>query len=121
MLVHRAAVPPPRIEALATELENGVRLAAEEFTRRHHYGSELGAKVASVLGQSDDKEGQTRRMAMTVIANALVFHESLAEVEFQVPEAEEAPPAEFELSSPSALEASSLPARSAWSGSASCR
>ena len=88
MLVHRAAVPPPRIEALAVELENGVRLAAEEFTRRHMYGSELGAQLASVLGQSDDKEGQTRRMSMTVIANALVFHESLAEVEFQVPEAD---------------------------------
>ena len=91
MLVHRAAVPPPRIEALATELENGVRLAADEFTRRHTYGSALGAQVASILGQSDDKEGQTRRMAMTVIANALVFHESLAEVEFQVPEAEGGP------------------------------
>ena len=85
MLVHRAAVPPPRIEALAMELEDGVRLAAEDFTRRHDYGSELGAQVASVLGQSDDQGGQTRRMAMTVIANALVFHESLAEVEFQVP------------------------------------
>ena len=91
MLVHRAAVPPPRIEALATELENGVRLAAEDFTRRHTYGSELGAQVASVLGQSDDQGGQTRRMAMTVIANALVFHESLAEVEFGVPEAEGGP------------------------------
>ena len=86
MLVHRAAVPPPRIEVLATELENGVRLAAEEFTHRHIYGSELGSQVSRVLGQSDDKEGQTRRMAMTVIVNALVFHESLAEVEFQVPE-----------------------------------
>ena len=72
--MHRAAVPPPR-KALAT-LENGVRLAADEFTRRHTYGSALGAQVASILGQSDDKEGQTRRMAMTVIANALVFHES---------------------------------------------
>ena len=30
-------------------------------------------------------------MAMTVIANALVFHESLAEIEFQVPEAEGGP------------------------------
>lgn len=91
MLVHRAAVPPQRIEALATELENGVRLAADEFTLRHSYGSTLGTQVASILGQSDDKEGQTRRMAMTVIANALVFHESLAEVEFQVPEAEGGP------------------------------
>ena len=86
MLVHRAAVPPPRIEALAKELENGVMLAADEFTRRHTYGSELGAHIASILGQSDDDEGQTRRMAMTVIANALVFHESLAEVEFKVEE-----------------------------------
>ena len=48
-LVHRAAVPPPRIEALAGELENGVRLAAGEFTRRHAYGSGLGEEVASVL------------------------------------------------------------------------
>ncbi len=88
MLVHRAAVPAPRIEALAAELENGVRLAAEAFTSRHTYGSELGAQVASVLGQGDDSGGQTRRMAMTVIANALVFHESLAEAEFKVPSAE---------------------------------
>ena len=84
MLVHRAGVPPPRIEVLATELENGVMIAADEFTRLHSIGSELGANVADVLGQDDDEEGQTRRMAMTVIVNALVFHESLAEVEFQV-------------------------------------
>ena len=86
-LVHRAAVPPPRIERLATELENGVKFAAEDFTRRHPYGSELGANLASVLGQSDDDNGQTRRMAMTVIANALVFHESLAEAGFQIQDA----------------------------------
>ena len=73
MLVHRAAVPPPRIEALATELENGVRIAAEHLTRRHPFGSELGEYIAGILGQSDDSDGQTRRMAMTVIANALVF------------------------------------------------
>ena len=91
MLVHRASVPPPRVEALATELENGVRIAAEEFTRRHTYGSELGNQIASVLGQVDDQGGQTRRMVMTVIANALVFHESLAEVEFQIAPAEEGP------------------------------
>ena len=91
MLVHRAAVPPPRVEALAGELEDGVRIAAEEFTRRHAYESELGVQVADVLGQEDDKEGQTRRMAMTVIANALVFHESLAEAEFQVPASVGAP------------------------------
>ena len=85
-LVHRASIPSPRLEALATALEDGVRQAAEGFTRSHDYGSDIGAHVANVLGQSDDREGQTRRMAMTVIANALVFHESLAGVEFQVPD-----------------------------------
>ena len=84
IVAHKAAVPPPRIEALALELEDGVRLAAEEFSRSHPHGSELGTKIAIVLGQSDDAQGQTRRMAMTVIANALIFHESLAEAEFQV-------------------------------------
>ena len=82
--MHRAAVPPPRIEELANELENGVRYAAEEFTRRHPYGSDLGNRVAKVLGQVDDDNGQTRRMAMTVIANALVFHESLSETQFKI-------------------------------------
>ena len=91
ILVRRAAVPPPRINALATDLEDGVRIAGEEFTRRHKHGSELGVKMARVLGQEDDREGQTRRMAMTVIANALIFHESLAEAEFKVQETEGGP------------------------------
>ena len=91
MLVHRAAVPPPRIEALATELENGVRVAAERLTRRHGFGSELGAHIANTLGQTDDENLQTREMAMTVIANALIFQEALAEVEFQVPESKSGP------------------------------
>ena len=91
MLVHRAAIPPPRIEALAQELENGVRIAAEHLTRRHGFGSELGEHVARILGQSDDRGGQTRGMAMTVIATALIFHESLAEAEFQVPEVKGGP------------------------------
>ena len=90
-LVHRAAIPSPRLEALATDLENGVRHAAAEFTRRHAYGSDLGMQIADILGQSDDDEGQTRRMAMTVIANSLVFHESLSEAAFQVPENEGVP------------------------------
>ena len=91
MLIHRAAVPPLRVESLAEELEMGVRRAEREFTLGHPFGSELGKQVANVLGQTDDKESQTRRMAMTVIANALIFHESLAQVEFQVQETEEGP------------------------------
>ena len=86
MLVHRAAAPAPRVEALAIEFENGVEQAANEFSRNNVYGSDIGKEVARVLGQEDDKDGQTRRMAMTVLANALIFHQSLAEAGFQVAE-----------------------------------
>ena len=91
MLVHRAAAPAPRVEALADEFQTGVERAADEFTRNHAYGSEIGRKVADVLKQDDDREGQTRRMAMTVIANALIFHESLAQAGFQVEEVPQGP------------------------------
>ena len=84
MLVHRAAAPAPRVEALAQAFERGVEAAADEFTRRHRYGGELGAEVARILGQYDDAAGQTRRMAMTVLMNALIFHEALAAARFQV-------------------------------------
>ena len=89
MMVHRAAAPAPRVEALADELQTGVERAADEFTRRHAYGGSLGQGIADVLKQADDTGGQTRRMAMTVIANALIFHESLAQAEFQVTDAQE--------------------------------
>ena len=84
MLVHRAAAPAPRVEALAAAFEIGVEQAANEFTRRWAYGSERGRAVAGELKQEDDTDGQTRRMAMTVVANALIFQESLAEAGFRV-------------------------------------
>ena len=90
-LVHRAAAPAPRVEALADEFERGVALAADEFTRRHPYGSGLGREIGDALKQADDTDGQTRRMAMTVLANALVFHESLADAGFQVADAPDGP------------------------------
>ncbi len=91
MLVHRAAAPAPRVEALAIEFENGVNQAANEFSRNNVYGSDLGKEVARVLGQEDDNDGQTRRMAMTVLANALIFHQSLAEAGFLVAEVDGGP------------------------------
>ncbi len=84
MLVRRAAAPASRVEALANELETGVARAANEFTRRHPHGGARGRDIGRVLGQDDDEDGQTRRMAMTVITNALIFHESLAQVDFEV-------------------------------------
>ena len=84
MLVRRAAAPASRVEALANEFETGVARAANEFTRRHPHGGARGRDIGRVLGQDDDEDGQTRRMAMTVITNALIFHESLAQVDFEV-------------------------------------
>ena len=84
MLVQRAAVPARRVDALAERLERGVEEAAEASSERHHYGGDHGRALAAVLGQSDDAQGQTRRMAMTVLVNALVFHEALAQAGFEV-------------------------------------
>ena len=85
MLVHRAATPARRVEALADVLESGIRDAADRFSTFHpKKGEGRGARLAAVLKQSDDANGQTRRMAMTVLLNALVFHESLAQADFRV-------------------------------------
>ena len=86
VLVQRATAPPQRVDALAQRLQDGIQWATEGFTQWNPYGEPGGAKVAAVLGQSDDQEGQTRRMAMTVVATALIFHEALAESNFVVEE-----------------------------------
>ena len=92
MLVQRAATPAPRVQALADELEHGVEEAAEASAERHEYDGDRGRALAGVLEQTDDPGGQSRRMAMTVIVNALVFHEALAQADFQVgPEGGERP------------------------------
>lgn len=86
MLAHRASMPAPRIERLGQVLEQGIENAARRFTERHgsHEGGELGPDIAKLLGQADDQAGQTRRMAMTVLINALIFHEALAEAGFRI-------------------------------------
>ncbi len=86
MLAHRASMPAPRIEHLSEALKRGIQTAAHRFTKRHgsHQAGELGPDIASLLGQADDQGGQTRRMAMTVLINALIFHESLAEAGFRI-------------------------------------
>lgn len=84
LLLHRSGVPAWRVESLADSFELGVTRAAGDFSASHPTGSALGNSVADVLGQSDDEAGQTRRMAMTVVVNALVFHAALAEAEMLV-------------------------------------
>ena len=84
MLAHRASTPAPRVERMGVILEQSIEDAAAAFTARHgsHLEGSLGSDIAGLLGQSDDQAGQTRRMAMTVVINALIFHEALAEAEF---------------------------------------
>ena len=85
MLVHRAATPARRIDALADSLAGGIGDAADRFSHRHpRFGEGRGAQLAAILGQTDDQNGQTRRMAMTVLLNALIFHEALAQADFDV-------------------------------------
>ena len=82
MLVRRAAVPPPRVTSLANELSDAVDEAVILYG--FPFGSEHGNALGAVIGQEDDRFGQTRRMAMVVLLNALVFHEALADCRYQV-------------------------------------
>ena len=88
ILLHRSSIPAWRVEALADALELGVKRAAATFTATHPVGSPLGLSLAAILGQLDDDAGQSRRMAMTVLVNALVFHVALAEAELEVQDPE---------------------------------
>ena len=85
MLVHRAATPARRVEELADVLAGGIGDAADRFSDHHpRFGEGRGAQLAAILEQTDDHNGQTRRMAMTVLLNALIFHEALAQADFDV-------------------------------------
>ena len=85
VLLHRSSIPAWQVEALADALERGVVRAEGTFSASHPHGTALGQSVATLLGQTDDEGGQTRRMAMTVIVDALVFHAALSEAEMRVP------------------------------------
>jgi len=76
MLIQSASVPPAVIEAAANKLVEGVSEAAallEDMAMAHPGAIK---RICEELRQHDSD--QTRRMATTILANALVFHESLA-------------------------------------------
>ena len=76
MLIQSASVPPAVIEKAANKLVDGVSEAAVllEDMAINHPGA-MG-KICEELRQQYGE--QTRRMATTILANALVFQESLA-------------------------------------------
>lgn len=76
ILIQRASIPQVVVERATHDLISGVREAAGLFTKisEHHRGAVR--KICESLMQEDDD--QTRKMAMTILVNALVFHASFA-------------------------------------------
>ena len=75
-LAYQAGVPLRAIENAADRLEQGVRAASERLSETIELRPDVGPWIAERLQQEDGV--QTRRMAMTIVTNALVFHANLA-------------------------------------------
>lgn len=76
ILTQAAAVPPEVIDRAADELIDGIRAAAGLFAEVSASNPGAIAKIGEELRQESGE--QTLRMAAAILANAFVFHESLA-------------------------------------------
>ncbi|MBI2848117.1 MAG: hypothetical protein HYX83_02980, partial [Chloroflexi bacterium] len=76
MLIQSASVPPAVVEEAANKLVDGVSAAAALLADMAMTHQGAIKKICEELRQQNGE--QTRRMATTILANALVFHESLA-------------------------------------------
>lgn len=76
ILAQSASMPPDVIEAAADQLVSGVSEAAGLLGEMASAHPGAIHKISTELCQEDGE--QTRRMAATILANALVFQESLA-------------------------------------------
>jgi len=76
ILIQSASVPPAVIEEAANRLETGVKAAASLLADMAVAHPGAVKRICEELCQQDSE--QTRRMAVTILANALVFHESLS-------------------------------------------
>jgi hypothetical protein len=76
ILTQSASLPPDVIDEAVTNLVAGVGEVAGILTEIARENNEAVHKISKELFQEDGE--QTRRMAATILANAFVFHESLA-------------------------------------------
>jgi hypothetical protein len=76
VLIQSASVPPAVVEQAANRLVDGVSEAASALNDMSKAHPGAMQKICQELRQQDGE--QTRRMAATILANALVFHENLA-------------------------------------------
>ena len=76
LLIQSASLPQPLIDAAANKLVSGVSAAAAILNEMAATHPGAIQKICEELKQENGE--QTLRMAMTILANALVFHESLS-------------------------------------------
>lgn len=75
-LAYQAGIPQHTIDTAANRLEWGVTAASGHLSHAIRLRPDIGPWIAERLHQEDG--AQTRRMAMTIVTNAIVFHENLA-------------------------------------------
>lgn len=75
-LAYQASIPLRAIENAADRLQQGVTAASERLSETIELRPDVGPWIAERVHQQDGV--QTRRMAMTIVTNALVFHANLA-------------------------------------------
>lgn len=75
-LAYQAGIPQHSIALAAHRLELGVTAASERLHEAIQLRPDIGPWIAERLHQEDG--AQTHRIAMTIVTNALVFHENLA-------------------------------------------
>ena len=74
--VYRASVPADAVQAAAISLEKGVQQAAKILEANNEEHPDFGVKIGKILQQEYGE--QTQRMAMTILVNALAFHDNVA-------------------------------------------
>ena len=80
LLAQQAVRPDEEIDELAEQLQTHISDAEVVFTQRYPQGAaEVAAMLADTLRLEDDRGRQARRMAMAMLANALIFQQSLAQ------------------------------------------
>ncbi len=78
LFIQQAMRPGEEIDALADILERRIEQAAEAFNRAWPHDDERARQVLAEQLRLEDDGVQTRRMAMAILANALIFQQSLA-------------------------------------------
>ncbi|MCY4022203.1 MAG: hypothetical protein OXF32_02015 [Anaerolineaceae bacterium] len=78
LFLQHAMRPGEEIDALADILERQIERAASAFNRAWPQGHSGAGTMLSHQLRLEDDGIQTRRMAMAILANALIFHQALA-------------------------------------------